>query len=876
MISQEIRRRFIQYFKEQGHVHVASSPVVPHDDPSLLFNNAGMNQFKDVFLGKSKRDYKRAVTSQKCIRAGGKHNDLDNVGHTTRHLTLFEMLGNFSFGDYFKEAAIEFAWDVTTKVFEFPVDKLWITVYEEDDEAFELWKKWMPENRIVRMGAADNFWAMGETGPCGPCSELYLDRGAQFGNGTSPKNDPSGERFLEFWNLVFMQYNRSKEGKLEQLPNQSIDTGAGLERVVSLKMGVDSLYGTDILRSLIAQVETLSGKKYDKDNKAMAPAFQVIADHIRSLSFAIADGAQPSNVERGYVLRKILRRAVRYGRLLGFQEPFLAGVLPSLVEMMGPDYPELVTAQNRIAEVLTVEEEAFFRTLKKGGNILTTVLEKTMKSPLKEITGEDAFKLKDTYGFPIEEIVLIAKDAGAKVNLDAFQLLEEQARELSRGAKQATAEQVEENLFKNYIEKHGSSSFVGYVDTKSEGTIMALVANGKFVDTLKEGEEGMVVLNQTPFYAEMGGQMGDVGTLSHHKAHFSVTDCHAPYPGVTVHVGKLEKGILLTGEPVQAEVDSARRAQIANHHTATHLLHWALEKVLGGHIRQAGSLVGPDRLRFDFSHHKPLSADELFAIEDLVNQKIREDREVAAYELPYEEAHKRSDIKQFFGEKYGSQVRVIDIDFSKELCGGTHTARLGTIGLFRIVKESSIAAGVRRIEAATGGAAERFARGQEMLAHQAAGLLKTTPVQLGEKVSALLEQMKGLETELKTFKREQTKGLAEKFSKEVIHVGKAPLIAAEVEIGLDELPLLAELIAAKHPSLVLLLAAKGEGKVQLLLRVSPDLVKQGIKAGDLIKEIAPCIEGSGGGRPDVAQAGGKNLAGIGEAFKKLHTLLKTL
>jgi alanyl-tRNA synthetase len=876
MMSQDVRRRFLQYFKEHEHSIVSSSPVIPHDDPTLLFNNAGMNQFKDVFLGKSKRDYTRATTSQKCIRAGGKHNDLDNVGHTTRHLTFFEMLGNFSFGDYFKERAIAYAFEVTTNIFEFSPEHLWITIFDDDDEAFELWQKFMPASRIIRMGEKDNFWSMGETGPCGPCSELYFDRGSKYSPARNPKEDPTGERYLEFWNLVFMQFNKDASGTMTALPKQSIDTGAGLERVISLKMGVDTVFNTDILRSLIAQVEQISNKKYDPKDHHLAPAFHVIADHIRALSFAIADGAQPSNIERGYVLRKLLRRAVRYGRLLGLQEPFLASVLPRLVETMGPDYKELVSAQSRIAEILTLEEESFIRTLKKGGNILSTIIEKAEKNPLKQIDGEEAFKLKDTYGFPLEEILLIAKDSGLQVNLEAYQMLEERAKEKSRNAQQVTAQEVEESLFKDYVEKHGACAFVGYVDTAAEGTIMAIVSGGKFVDTLEEGEEAIILLNRTSFYAEKGGQIGDTGILSHQKALFKVTNCHSPYPDVIAHIGILEKGVMITGEPVVVQVDEKRRAQIANHHTATHLLQWALHKVLGEHIRQAGSLVEPTRLRFDFNHHKPLTAQDIREIENLVNAKIREDKEVAAYEISYEEAQERSDIKQFFGEKYGKSVRVVDIEFSKELCGGTHTHRLGTIGLFRILKESSIAAGVRRIEAATGVCAEAFMYEQEDVGHAAAALVKAPLSQLPEKIAALLEEQKHLSGQLKIFKRASVKQTAESLASQVVHAGKVPLITTIVDFDGEELMLLADTLFAKTQSLVVLLASQSKESCKLFVKVSPDLVAKGVSAGDLIKEIAPCVGGSGGGKKDHAQAGGKNPAGIREAFEKLHHSLSKM
>ena len=868
MLSQDIRRSFLKYFKDNGHAVVASSPVVPHDDPTLLFINAGMNQFKDVFLGKSPRDYNKAATSQKCIRVGGKHNDLDNVGHTSRHLTFFEMLGNFSFGDYFKEKAITFAWEVSTKVFQFDAEKIWITIFRDDEEAFELWKKIVPENKIVRMDEKDNFWAMGDTGPCGPCSELMFDRGERYGTARSPKEDTTGERFLEFWNLVFMQFNRDITGKFQNLPKQSIDTGSGLERVVSLKMGVDTVFATDIFQNLIAAIEQISGKKYDAADAHMAPAFHVIADHIRSLSFAIADGAQPSNIERGYILRKLLRRAVRYGRMLGMQEPFLAKVLPRLVDVMGPDYRELNASQNRIAEILTAEEEAFVRTLKRGGNILNGIIEHASQSPLKQITGEEAFKLKDTYGFPLEEILLIAKDTGLQVNLDSYQILEEKAKEKSRSAHTVHLQEIEENLFKNFAEQHGASEFLGYDTTVAEGTIMTIVVNGKFAESLQEGQEGMVVLDRTPFYAEMGGQVGDQGTIFHHSAQFTVSSCHAPYSGVIVHGGRLDKGELIVGEPITARVEGNRRQLIANNHTATHLLHWALQKVLGEHIRQAGSLVDPTRLRFDFSHHKALSPQELRQIEDLVNDKIRENRAVETYELSYEEVQSRADIKQFFGEKYGSTVRVIDIDYSKELCGGTHTLRVGSIGLFKITKEGSISAGIRRIEAATGKAAELVVREQEELLESSAALLKTPAHNLQERISHLMEEGRQLSQELKTYRKAALKQTAKELAEKAEKVGMISYVCATVAVDTDLVADLAEEIMHHLRSGVIVLAVKLEGRCQLLVKVSPDLVQQGIQAVQLIKEIASLVGGSGGGKADSAQAGGKSPEGLPQAFEK--------
>jgi alanyl-tRNA synthetase len=875
MLSQDLRRRFLNYFKGKGHTIVPSSPVIPYDDPTLLFTNAGMNQFKDVFLGKSPRDYTRATTAQKCIRAGGKHNDLDNVGHTPRHLTFFEMLGNFSFGDYFKKDAIAFAWEVSAQIFGFAPEHLWITIFRDDEEAYEIWKKIIPTSRIVRMDEKENFWSMGETGPCGPCSEMYYDRGEKYGNLSCKEDiDSNGNRYLEFWNLVFMQFNRDANGQMQPLPKQSIDTGAGLERLVSLKMDVDSVFATDVLRSLIAAVEEVSGKPYASDQPS-APAFHVIADHIRSLSFAIADGAQPSNIERGYVLRKILRRAVRYGRTLGFQEPFLAKIFPRLMQMMGEDYPELIRSQGRIAEILTLEEESFLRSLKKGGNILNQIIESAQKSSLKEIRGEEAFKLKDTYGFPLEEILLIAKDSGLSVNLDTYMILEEEAREKSRAAHAVTAQEAQETLFKEFAQKHAPAGFVGYAKEEEDAVITALLFEGRFVDVLKEGEEGMILLDQTPFYAEKGGQVGDRGTISSRQASFAVHDCIAPYSGVIAHVGKVEKGQFIVQEKVHAKIDAARRASIAHNHTATHLLHYALQHVLGPHIKQAGSLVEPDRLRFDFHHHKALTAEEMRQIERLVNEKIREDRKVAIYELSFEEVQKRPDIKQFFGDKYGAKVRVIDIDYSKELCGGTHVSSLGVIGLFRITKESSIAAGVRRIEAVTGKAAEDFMYEHEDRLLALGSLFKVPPTKIEEKATLLLEENRALSLEMRTLKRSSIKQLAHDLSQKVTHFDGIDFLTAIVDLEANELLLLADEIALKKMHLVLILATKTKERCQLLVRVSPALIPRGIRAGALIKAMAPYIEGTGGGKAESAQAGGKNPEGIGQAFQKAEQLIRS-
>jgi alanyl-tRNA synthetase len=869
MQTQDIRRRFLDYFKNHQHAIIPSSPVVPHDDPTLLFTNAGMNQFKDVFLGKSTRDYKRATTSQKCVRVGGKHNDLENVGHTRRHLTFFEMLGNFSFGDYFKRDAIQFAWEVSTSIFGFEPERIWPTVFREDDEAFELWTQYVPADRITRFDEKDNFWVMGETGPCGPCSELLYDRGPHYGKGRNPKEDPTGERYLEFWNLVFMQYNRGPDGNSLPLPKPSIDTGAGLERVVSLKMNVDSVFETDILRALIAQIEHVTGVPYRLEDTQRAPAFRVIADHLRCLAFAIADGVQPSNVDRGYVLRKVLRRAVRYGRMLGMDEPFLAKILPRLNETMGADYPEIIKGHQRIADLLTQEEEAFIRTLHRGGNILNQIIDHA-SSHGKKITGDEAFKLKDTYGFPLEEILLIAKDSNLNVDLDRYQQLEKEAKERSRSVHKTTHQVASENQFAEFLEKHGKSEFLGYTLYHTVSNVQALIVDGKFVPHITEGEEAMVVLEQTPFYPEMGGQVGDTGLLRNDQALYQVSDTQSPYKGIIAHTGKLEKGRLSVGDTISAAIDSVRRQKIANNHTATHLLHWALQEVLGEHIKQAGSVVDAERLRFDFSHHKALTLEEIHRIEDLVNCKIRENAPVRWYEISYDDAQKRPDIKQFFGEKYSSLVRVIDIDYSKELCGGTHTTSVGTIGQFRIAKESSIAAGVRRIEAVTGEEAEALSRQTEASLNNIATLLKTQPQKVNERVEKLIEENKQMAQALKTAQKERLEHIVNMLLTKVETINQIPVLATQLPLSIEELRICMESVASKVPSAVLVLAATSEDKCHFIVRVTDDLVAKGINANEIVKSIAPVIEGTGGGKPNSAQAGGKAPHKIEEALAKIR------
>jgi len=868
MKSNEIRSKFLKYFKDQQHTIIPSSGVAPHDDPTLLFTNAGMNQFKDVFLGQSKRDYTRATTSQKCIRVGGKHNDLDNVGHTRRHLTFFEMLGNFSFGDYFKEEAIKFAWDVSTEIFQFDPKHLWPSVYEDDDEAFEIWTKYVPTERIVRFGASENFWSMGDTGPCGPCSELYYDRGLSYGEMNTPLDDPDGDRFLEYWNLVFMQYNQISPGQREDLPKPSVDTGAGLERIMSLIDDVDSVFETDILRSLIAQVETVSGQVYDPADHHTSSAFRVIADHLRCLAFAIADGVQPSNVDRGYVLRKVLRRAVRYGRQLGLQEPFLGKILPRLVTDMGEHFPELRKSEGRIEEILSVEEESFIRTLNRGGNLLNQIIDRAQEHG-NHISGDDAFKMKDTYGFPIEEILLLAKDSGLDVDLRRYEELEEQARERSRAVHKKTDQIAEESLFEN----QPPSEFVGFQGLICEAKIAALVKEGQFVDVLSEGDEGCVILDKTPFYAEMGGQVGDTGTLTGKSVLFQVNDTQSPYKGISSHVGQTLRGELKVGDTIEAHVNADRRRIIENNHTATHLLHWALHEVLGEHVHQAGSVVDANRLRFDFGHHKAVTHDEMCQIEDLVNNKIRENIVVQSYEIPYEEAQDNTDIKQFFGDKYDNIVRVIDVTPSKELCGGTHASRSGNIGLFKIASEKSIAAGVRRIEAMTGKEAESFVRDQENLIHEAANIVKTTPQKLKTRLEKLLEETQEISQKLKKMQQGSRNSVIDSLIQNRELVNETPLIVTELSVDPKELRMIADETVGRMETGVLVLGCRMGDKVSLIIRVSDDCVSRGIDAKKLIQEIAPIVGGSGGGKPNGAQAGGAAPEKLPEALSKVRDLI---
>lgn len=873
-LSTQIRRQFLEYFKNKNHRVVPSSSVIPHNDPTLLFVNAGMNQFKSYFLGEEEPISLRATSTQKCVRVGGKHNDLENVGHTSRHLTFFEMLGNFSFGDYFKKEAIEMAWDVTNQILKLDIDKLWVSVYHDDQEAMDYWKKYLPESRIVRIETDDNFWAMGDQGLCGPCTELFIDKGKEYGNARSPKEDVQGERFFEFWNLVFMQYDRGSDNTLHPLPKPCVDTGMGLERIVSLMMGVDNIFESDLLAALVQETQEIFKLNYKEQNADRKAAFHVIVDHLRTLSFAIADGVQPSNLDRGYILRKVLRRAVRYGRQLGANKPFMGALVPKLIELMGEDFPELGQSKARIEEILLTEEEAFLRTLKRGGNLLGHVIKSAQASEDQKITGDDAFKLKDTYGLPLEEIQLMALDSHLTVDLERYDVLEKEAKNKSRQAHEKVSQNVSEGFYKELTERLGKCEFCGYEVTQTSSKVIACLQNGLEVDELPEGSSGQVILDCTPFYAEMGGQVADRGTLAAQDALFVVKNVQSPYSRLITHEGTVKKGTIKKGMRLDSQIDETRRHQIAVNHTATHLLHWALTQVLGEHVKQAGSLVEPDRLRFDFSHHKAIETGVLHQIEDLINEKIRANLDVKTYELAYQDALSRTDIKQMFGEKYGNTVRVIDVEFSKELCGGTHTSRTGNIGLFRITKESSIAAGVRRIEAVTGQQAEKFCREQEVLLEALSHSLKTTPIKLSEKLSQLLFDHKNLVEHNKHLAKERNKSLIDGFIQKAESMGNVQLILASLNLPREDLREFAIQLTQKAKRSICVVATHEEGSVSLVVALTEDLKSEKLSAKNILTQIVEPINGRGGGKDLFAQAGGSHPEKIPEVFELAKQVLQ--
>lgn len=862
----EIRQAFLDFFHSKGHQVVASSSLVPNNDPTLLFTNAGMNQFKDVFLGLDKRNYSRATTSQRCVRAGGKHNDLENVGYTARHHTFFEMLGNFSFGDYFKHDAIQFAWELLTgeNWFALPKERLWVTVYETDDEAYEIWEKevGIPRERIIRIGdnkgapyASDNFWQMGDTGPCGPCTEIFYDHGDHIWGGPPGSPEEDGDRYIEIWNIVFMQFNRQADGTMEPLPKPSVDTGMGLERIAAVLQHVNSNYEIDLFRTLIEAVAKVTGAT-DLGNKSL----RVIADHIRSCAFLVADGVLPSNENRGYVLRRIIRRAVRHGNMLGAKETFFYKLVGPLIEVMGSAGEELKRQQAQVEQVLKTEEEQFARTLERGLALLDEELAKLQGDTLD---GETAFRLYDTYGFPVDLTADVCRERNIKVDEAGFEAAMEEQR---RRAREASGFGADYNAM---IRVDSASEFKGYDHLELNGKVTALFVDGKAVEAINAGQEAVVVLDQTPFYAESGGQVGDKGELKGAGFTFAVDDTQK-YGQAIGHLGKLSAGALKVGDAVQADVDEARRARIRLNHSATHLMHAALRQVLGAHVAQKGSLVSDKVLRFDFSHNEAMKPSEIREVEDLVNAQIRRNLPIETHIMDLEAA-KAKGAMALFGEKYDERVRVLSMgDFSTELCGGTHATRTGDIGLFRIISESGTAAGVRRIEAVTGEGAMATVHAQSDRLNDIAHLLKGDSQNLGDKVRALLERTRQLEKELQQLKDQAAAQESANLSSKVVDLNGVKLLVSELA-GIEPKMLRTMVDDLKNQlgSTVIVLATVVEGKVSLIAGVSKDVTDR-VKAGELIGMVAQQVGGKGGGRPDMAQAGGTDAAALPAALASVQ------
>lgn len=863
----EIRQAFLDFFHSKGHQVVASSSLVPNNDPTLLFTNAGMNQFKDVFLGLDKRNYSRATTAQRCVRAGGKHNDLENVGYTARHHTFFEMLGNFSFGDYFKHDAIQYAWELLTgeQWFNLPKDRLWVTVYETDDEAYEIWEKevGIPRERIIRIGdnkgapyASDNFWQMGDTGPCGPCTEIFYDHGDHIWGGPPGSPEEDGDRYIEIWNIVFMQFNRQADGTMEPLPKPSVDTGMGLERIAAVLQHVNSNYEIDLFQKLIKAVANVTGAT-DLSNKSL----RVIADHIRSCAFLIADGVIPSNENRGYVLRRIIRRAIRHGNMLGAKDTFFYKLVGPLVDVMGAAGEELKRQQAQVEQVLKTEEEQFARTLERGLALLDEELSKLTGDTLD---GETAFRLYDTYGFPVDLTADVCRERNIKVDEAGFEAAMEEQR---RRARESSGFGADYNAM---IRVDGASEFKGYDQTELTAKVTALFVDGKSVEQVTAGQQAVVVLDETPFYAESGGQVGDKGELKGNGFTFTVNDTQK-YGQAIGHIGELANGVLKVGEGVKAEVDHARRDRIRLNHSATHLMHAALRQVLGTHVAQKGSLVNDKGLRFDFSHFEAMKPEEIRKVEDLVNAQIRRNLPIETNVMDLEAA-KAKGAMALFGEKYEDRVRVLSMgDFSTELCGGIHASRTGDIGLFRIVSESGTAAGVRRIEAVTGEGALSLVHAQNDRLNELSHLLKSDSQTLNDKVRAMVERTRQLEKELQQLKEQQAAQESANLSSKAVDINGVKLLVSELA-GVEPKMLRTMVDDLKNQlgSSVIVLATVAEGKVSLIAGVSKDVTDR-VKAGELVGMIAQQVGGKGGGRPDMAQAGGTDAAALPAALGSVES-----
>jgi len=873
MTGNEARSRFLDYFKGHGHQVVRSSSLVPHDDPTLLFINAGMVQFKRVFLGEDKREYLRAVTSQKCVRAGGKHNDLENVGYTARHHTFFEMLGNFSFGDYFKERAIEFAWDLLTNGYRLPADKLWASIYLDDDEAYELWRKvvGLPDQRIVRFGEKDNFWSMGDTGPCGPCSEIIIDRGEPYGCGR-PECTVGCEcdRYLEIWNLVFMQFNRDAGGAMTRLPKPSIDTGMGLERIVSVVQNADTNFDTDLIRPIIGKTEEMTGIRFGA-GQASDVAMKVIADHSRAAVFLIGDGILPSNEGRGYVLRRIMRRAIRYGRNIGLTRPFLHDTARVVFDIMRPAYPELGEAAAFITNVIRNEEERFLHTLDTGLKLLNETLGDLKARGQTVVPGAVIFKLYDTFGFPADIVRDVVRDERMTLDMEGFDREMDGQRAKSRTV--TTFTRISD-AYRSLSAAGFRPDFVGYDLLTAESQVVLLVMNDQEAAAAAAGSEVDVVTGRTPFYAESGGQAGDIGRIIGPQGEMDVTATLKDPTGIIIHKGRVRSGRLSKGDTVTLVVDAAAREATALNHTATHILHAALRSVLGDHVKQAGSLVAPDRLRFDFTHFSQVDPETLERIEALVNRRIRANVPTRIEEMSAEAAFKTGAMA-LFEEKYGDRVRVISLEeFSKELCGGTHTARTGNIGLFKIVAESSVAAGVRRIEAVTGSSALETVQAAVRTVQEAAQLLKEKPEALPQRIARVLSETKGLEREIEQLKGRLSAASVADAGGDVQTIGGVSVLVKKVEA--DSPAALRELLDRfkdKLRSGVMVLGSVSDGKVMLIAGVTKDLTKR-FHAGNLIKQVSAVVGGSGGGRPDMAQAGGSQPENLDAALAKALEVIR--
>ena len=864
MKSAEIREKFLKFFESKGHQIVASSSLVPHDDPTLLFTNAGMNQFKDVFLGFDKRAYVRATSSQKCVRAGGKHNDLENVGYTARHHTYFEMLGNFSFGDYFKVDAIKYAWELLTEVYELPAERLWVTVYAEDDEAYDIWHTviGVPTERIVRIGdnkggryASDNFWMMGDTGPCGPCTEIFYDHGEHIPGGPPGSPDEDGDRYIEIWNNVFMQFNRDEAGVMHPLPKPSVDTGMGLERITAVLQHVNSNYEIDLLANLVK-----AAARETSDADLASPSLRVLADHIRACSFLIADGVIPGNEGRGYVLRRIIRRAIRHGYKLGARAAFFHRMVPDLVAEMGAAYPELVAQQARVTDVLRQEEERFFSTIEHGMAILDGEL--AAMGGKGVFNGETAFKLHDTYGFPLDLTADICRERGVTVDGEGFNVAMARQKEQARAAGKFKMTAA--------LDYSGpATAFHGYDELECKARVLALYKDGSPVETLAEGDLGVVVLDATPFYAESGGQVGDRGQLQSAQGIFAVEDTQKIQAAVFGHQGVLKTGTLKVGDALVAKVDVPARKRTMRNHSATHLMHKALREVLGEHVQQKGSQVDADKTRFDFVHNQPMTDEEIHRVENLVNAEILENSDTACRLMPIAEAQKLGAM-MLFGEKYGDEVRVIDIGSSRELCGGTHVRRTGDIGLFSIVAEGGVAAGVRRIEAITGDVALAYMQGMETALGGVAGTLKVQPQDVQARVYSILDQVRQLERELTSLKTKQVAAQGDSLADQSVDVKGAKVLAATLDdADANALRAAMDKLKDKLRSAVIVLASTAGGKVTLIAGVTADLTGK-VKAGELVNMVALQVGGKGGGRPDMAQAGGSDVAALPAALASVR------